>query len=104
MINQRLQSGRFKDAEDVILQSLRASGAVSPMRELALTPAALAGQLFHSFLTERRRGWVGRKSPRRGPGPLGGRLRSKLLRLYPPFHTFAGSIVGAFASRKSSKP
>ena len=30
LINQRLKSGRFKDAEDVILQALHASGARSP--------------------------------------------------------------------------
>jgi hypothetical protein len=33
LINQRLQSGGFKDAEDVILQALRLSGKQAPESE-----------------------------------------------------------------------
>jgi len=33
LINQRLQSGAFRDAEDVILQALQATGTAPPQRD-----------------------------------------------------------------------
>ena len=37
MINQRLQSGAFKDAEDVILQALQSSSPTVPLPSVAPT-------------------------------------------------------------------
>ena len=38
LINQRLQSGAFKDAEDVILQALRSSPAQAPTAQQSDAP------------------------------------------------------------------
>ena len=44
MINQRLQSGAFKDAEDVILQALQSSSPTAPLPSVA--PAKDIVELF----------------------------------------------------------
>jgi len=41
LINQRLQSGRFKDAEDVILEALRSSKTAAQEAEHEERPAAI---------------------------------------------------------------